>query len=188
MCSACKHLGLVCEYKRPMWWSNNDARKQNKDDIKNIIKRKKLSGKSTHTIQTTVTTPPSLSHSLPTSATLSEPLDRGRSGSIDSHFSSAFNFNSPPTEYDAFNSTQLHPGFMFNAPFYPYEIDVKTERQMFVNDVPTIKESTISTPLHPPAQSSHLASGPSRFSRRGRSVSARRLLTLTSSTSPMVPL
>ncbi|KAK6864712.1 Transcriptional regulatory protein pro1 [Apiospora arundinis] len=27
----------------------------------------------------------------------------------------------------------------------PYEIDVKTERQMFVNDVPTLRESTIST-------------------------------------------
>lgn len=162
MCTACKHLGLACEYKRPMWWSNNDARKQHKDDIKNIIKRKKLSGKSTHTIQTTVTTPPGLSHSLPTSATLSDPLDRGRSGSIDSHFSTAFNFNSPPSEYDAFNSAQLHSGFMFNAPFYPYEIDVKTERQMFVNDVPTIKESTISTfsTIHtPPPPGTVLPSG-----------------------------
>ncbi|CAI4216468.1 unnamed protein product [Parascedosporium putredinis] len=163
-CSACKHLGLECEYRRPSWWSNNDARKQRKDEIKTIIKRKKLSGKSTHTIQTTVTTPPGLSHSLPTSATLSDPLERGRSGSIDSHFSSAFNFNSPPTEFDAFGSAQVHPGFMFDAPYYPYPyaIDVKTERQMFVNDVPTLKESTISTfnTIHtPPPPGTVLPSG-----------------------------
>ncbi|KAI1640467.1 fungal-specific transcription factor domain-containing protein [Biscogniauxia mediterranea] len=145
MCSACKHLGLVCEYKRPMWWSNNDARRQHKDDIKMIIKRKKLSEKASHTIQTSVSSPPGLSHSLPTSATFSDPLDRTRSASIDSHFS--FNFNSPPNvqDYGAYNPQILssHPDFMFNMS--PYEIDVKTERQMFVNDIPTIRESTVST-------------------------------------------
>ncbi|KAI5920075.1 fungal-specific transcription factor domain-containing protein [Camillea tinctor] len=101
MCSACKHLGLVCEYKRPMWWSNNDARRQHKDDIKMIIKRKKLSEKASHTIQT--------------------------------------------SDYGVYNPQILstHPDFMFNMS--PYEIDVKTERQMFVNDIPTIRESTVST-------------------------------------------
>ncbi|KAI1504407.1 fungal-specific transcription factor domain-containing protein [Biscogniauxia marginata] len=145
MCSACKHLGLVCEYKRPMWWSNNDARRQHKDDIKMIIKRKKLSEKASHTIQTSVSSPPGLSHSLPTSATFSDPLDRTRSASIDSHFS--FNFNSPPNvpDYGAYNPQILpsHPDFMFSMS--PYEIDVKTERQMYVNDIPTIRESTVST-------------------------------------------
>ena len=36
--------------------------------------------------------------------------------------------------------------------YSPYEIDVKTERQMFVNDIPTRRESTISTfsTFHPP--------------------------------------
>ncbi|CAJ2501054.1 Uu.00g039070.m01.CDS01 [Anthostomella pinea] len=145
MCTACKHLGLACEYKRPMWWSNNDARRQHKDDIKMIIKRKKLSEKSSHTIQTSINSPPGLSHSLPTSATFSDPLDRTRSASIDSHFS--FNFNSTPhlPEYDVYNPQILpsHSDFMFGMS--PYEIDVKTERQMFVNDVPTIRESTVST-------------------------------------------
>jgi C6 transcription factor Pro1 len=146
MCTACKHLGLSCEYKRPMWWSNNDARRKHKDDIKMIIKRKKLSEKASHTIQTSVGSPPGLSHSLPTSATFSDPLDRTRSASIDSHFSTAFNFNSPPSgapDYSAYNA-QLHPDFMFSG-FSPYEIDVKTERQVFMNDVPTLRESHIST-------------------------------------------
>ncbi|AEO66066.1 uncharacterized protein THITE_2113863 [Thermothielavioides terrestris NRRL 8126] len=145
MCTACKHLGLACEYKRPMWWSNNDARRKHKDDIKMIIKRKKLSEKSTHThtIQTSVGSPPGLSHSLPTSATFSDPLDRARSASIDSHF--GFNFNSPQSSHDFGPFTpQMRPEFMF-SPYSPYEIDVKTERQMFINDVPTLRESTTST-------------------------------------------
>ena len=29
--------------------------------------------------------------------------------------------------------------------FSPYEVDIKTERQIFVNDVPTRRDSTIST-------------------------------------------
>ncbi|KAK0733915.1 fungal-specific transcription factor domain-containing protein [Lasiosphaeria miniovina] len=144
MCTACKHLGLVCEYKRPMWWSNNDARRKHKDDIKMIIKRKKLSEKSSHSIQTSVNSPPGLSHSLPTSATFSDPLDRTRSASIDSHF--AFSFNSPQSahEFTPFTTPQMPTDFMF-SPFSPYEIDVKTERQMFVNDIPTLRESTTST-------------------------------------------
>ncbi|KFA53065.1 hypothetical protein S40285_00766 [Stachybotrys chlorohalonatus IBT 40285] len=162
-CTACKHLGLQCEYKRPMWWSNNDARRKHKDDIKTIIKRKKLSEKSTHTIQTSVSSPPSLSHSLPTSATFTDPLDRNRSASIDSHFSTAFNFNSPPSgaEYGAYSS-QMHPDFMYGG-YSPYEVDVKTERQMFVNDVPTLKEShisTFSTYQTPPPPGTVLPSGP----------------------------
>jgi hypothetical protein len=167
LCTACKHLGLQCEYKRPMWWSNTDARRKHKEDIKMIIKRKKLSEKTaavTHPLQTSgagmngMPSPPGLSHSLPTSATFTDPLDRTRSASIDSHFSAAFNFNSPPSvpgEYGVYNS-QVHPDFLFSGACggasagvvpgsSPYEIDVKTERQMFVNDVPTLRESHVST-------------------------------------------
>ncbi|KAK6205792.1 hypothetical protein LQW54_008177 [Pestalotiopsis sp. IQ-011] len=147
MCTACKHLGLCCEYKRPMWWSNNEARRQHKDDIKMIIKKKKLTEKSSHTIQTSVGSPPGLSHSLPTSATFSDPLDRTRSASIDSQF--AFNFNSSPNvnvaDYGVYNPQMHHSHQDFMFGMTPYEIDVKTERQMFVNDVPTIRESTVST-------------------------------------------
>jgi C6 transcription factor Pro1 len=144
MCSACKHLGLTCEYKRPMWWSNNDARKKHKDDIKMIIKRKKLSEKASHNIQTSVGSPPGLSHSLPTSATFSDPFDRTRSASIDSHF--PFNFNSPAStqEFTPFTTPQIQGDMMF-SPFSPYDINVKTEKHMYVNDIPTMRESTTST-------------------------------------------
>merc|ERR1712000_793892 len=146
-CTACKHLGLQCEYKRPMWGGNTDARRQHKEEIKNIIKRKKLSEKSAHSISTSMSSPPGLSHSLPTSASGTDPLDRNRSASIDSHFSNGFNFNTPPSvgHYGAYNS-QLPPEFIFaQGQFSPYEIDVKTERQMFVDNVPTMKESHVST-------------------------------------------
>ncbi|KAJ6446207.1 major facilitator superfamily transporter [Purpureocillium lavendulum] len=163
MCTACKHLGLQCEYKRPMWWSNNDARRRHKEDIKNIIKRKKLAEKASHPIQTSVCSPPGLSHSLPTSATFTDPLDRTRSASIDSHFSTAFNFNSPPNAADfGVYTAQIHPDFLLNG-YSPYEIDVKTERQMFVNDVPTLKEShvsTFSTYHTPPPPGTVLPAGP----------------------------
>jgi hypothetical protein len=163
-CTACKHLGLRCEYKRPMWWSNNDQRRTQKDNIKMIIKRKKLTEKTTapataqsqsHQVMSTIETPPSLSHSLPTSATFSDSLDRTRSGSIDSQLS-LFDFNAPNiADYTAYNA-QMHSSHSQYAPMYPeyspYEVDVKTERQMFVNDIPTRRESTISTfsTFHPP--------------------------------------
>ncbi|OAA48190.1 transcriptional regulatory protein pro1 [Beauveria brongniartii RCEF 3172] len=163
-CSACQHLGLECEYKRPVWWSNNEARRRNKEDIKIIIKRKKLAEKSaTHEIHSSVSPPPpSLSHSMHTSASGSSDFydDRNRSASIDSrasgggHYYNSNNFNSPPSGADfvAYNS-QIHPDFIYGVAaaaaggggYSPYEIDVKTERQMYVNDVPTVRESHVST-------------------------------------------
>ncbi|KAM3444090.1 hypothetical protein NHJ13734_001569 [Beauveria thailandica] len=162
-CSACQHLGLECEYKRPVWWSNNEARRRNKEDIKIIIKRKKLAEKSaTHEIHSSVSPPPpSLSHSMHTSASGSSDFydQRNRSASIDSRASAGTyynnsnnNFNSPPSGADfvAYNS-QIHPDFIYGVAaasgggYSPYEIDVKTERQMYVNDVPTVRESHVST-------------------------------------------
>lgn len=145
-----------------MWWSNNDARRKHKEDIKGIIKRKKLAEKTSNSVQTSVSPPPGLSHSVPTSATYSDPMDRTRSASIDSHYSGGFNFNSPPngTEFAVYN-TQLHPDYAFNG-CSPYEVDVKTERQMFVNDVPTLREShvaTFSTYQTPPPPGTVLPAG-----------------------------
>ncbi|CAG8953642.1 hypothetical protein HYFRA_00010101 [Hymenoscyphus fraxineus] len=167
-CTACKHLGLRCEYKRPMWWSNNDQRRCQKDNIKMIIKRKKLSEKTNTTTNQVMApgpdSPPGLSHSLPTSATFTDPLDRTRSASIDS---SLFDFSQQPhiEDYTAYNA-QMHSSHSQYAAMYPgfspYEIDVKTERQMFVNDIPTRRESTVSTfsTFHPPPPEQMLPSYP----------------------------
>lgn len=47
-CRACKNLGLTCDYKRPSWWGNAEHRKQQKENIKILIKRTKLTEKAVH--------------------------------------------------------------------------------------------------------------------------------------------
>jgi hypothetical protein len=131
-----------------------------------IIKSKKNSEKTPAGIAPSADSPPGLSHSLPTSATFSDPVDRTRSASIDSQLS-LFDFNAPPTiaDYTAYNA-QMHSSHSQYAPMYQdfssYEVDVKTERQMFINDVPTRRESTISTfsTFHPPPPEAVLPSFP----------------------------
>ncbi|MCJ1484507.1 hypothetical protein MMC06_004678 [Schaereria dolodes] len=97
-------------------------------------------------------TPPGLSHSLPTSATYSDLTARTRAVSVDSQYSLDYEFNHPPTleNYDLYHPQVFTPQFE-SHPHYqpytptPYEVDIKTERQMFVNDVPTRRDSSTST-------------------------------------------
>lgn len=151
-CRACKHLGLKCEYKRPMWWSNNEQRKNQKEHIKTIIKRTKLSEKTTQVGPMGAETPPGLSHSLPTSATYSDMTARTRAVSIDSQYSLEYDYNQQPMHehFDAYQPQVLTPQFELHQQYQqfpptPYEVDIKTERQMYVNDVPTRRDSSIST-------------------------------------------
>ncbi|KAL5121993.1 DNA-binding transcriptional regulator ume6 [Pleosporales sp. CAS-2024a] len=144
-CRACKHLGLKCEYKRPMWWSNNDHRQAQKEVIKNIIKRTKLNEKSAQSLTMGNNTPP-LCHSI---ACTREP-------SVESQNSFDFNFNTAAPDFytTAMPPPILTPPFSHPAQFAPYDIDIKTESQMFINDIPTRRDSTISTFSHyqtPPA-------------------------------------
>ena len=60
-------------------------------------------------------------------------------------------FADTPAFYDPYAGTmpiftpQLSHPPLYSHGGYPYEVDVKTERQMFINDVPTRRDSTIST-------------------------------------------
>lgn len=146
-CRACKHLGLKCEYKRPMWWSNNEQRRAQKEIIKNIIKRTKLNEKTSQGVTMSANTPPSLCHSLPTSDTFSDGIACTRAPSVDSQLSLDYNFNQVAP--DLFNPMAMPPP-MFAPSFHPgqfapYEVDIKTESQMYINDIPTRRDSTIST-------------------------------------------
>ncbi|KAI9671527.1 MAG: hypothetical protein M1817_003579 [Caeruleum heppii] len=159
-CKACKHLGLKCEYKRPMWWGNNEQRRSQKENIKTIIRHTKLSEKTTQAGHMGGESPPELSFSLPTSDTFSDAMDRTRSVSVDSHFSFGYDFAHAPAMpvYHAFDaSADSMAGPPLYGPYPPYEIDVKTERQTFVNDVPTRRDSSISTfsTFQPPPPTSH---------------------------------
>ena len=153
-CRACKHLGLKCEYKRPSWWTNSEQRKQQKEHIKSIIKRTKISEKATAQMnaQMGADTPPGLSHSLPTSATYSV-TPRTRAPSVDSPFSPEYDFNGPPLHehYDIYGQPHvLSPPYDANPHHQPYsdtqyEVDIKTDSQIYVNDIPTRKDSSTST-------------------------------------------
>ena len=132
-----------------------------KESIKNVIKRTKSNekvankaGAPSQTHSMGGDTPPELSHSLPTSATYSVTPRTGAQSTGGSPFSSYHDFNQTPQmqdAYDAYNqphilsppydSTAYYPHF----PQTPYEVDIKTERQMFVDDIPTRKDSSTST-------------------------------------------
>ncbi|KAI9890053.1 MAG: hypothetical protein M1814_004569 [Vezdaea aestivalis] len=140
-CKACRHLGLCCEYKRPMWWGNNEHRRMQKEKIKSIIKNTKVSEKNTQAMG--ADTPPELSYSLPTSDTYSDTTDRTRSVSIDSHHDFEFDFNTTEP-FNAF-SMPMQYGLGYHHSLPGYEVDVKTERQTYINDVPTRRDSSIST-------------------------------------------
>lgn len=134
-----------------MWWSNNEQRKQQKDTIKNIIKRTKLSEKTSNIGTSSAQTPPGLSHSLPTSATYSEATARTRAPSVESQHSPGYDFNQPLShDYYDFHPHIVSPPYDMNPQYQPfpptpYEVDIKTERQMYVNDVPTRRDSMVST-------------------------------------------
>lgn len=136
-----------------MWWSNGEQRRKQKEAIKNIIKQTQLSKKSAETVrqqqqQPSETTPPSLCHSVPTTADVfSDSLPASRDPSIDSPFPTGYDF-SHMSQDGYFGMPPPQQNFIGHPPypmFSPYEIDVKTERQVFVNDVPTRRDSTIST-------------------------------------------
>jgi len=139
-------LGLQCDYKKPTWWGYHDQRKHQKELIKNIIKRTKLNEKS-GTINMNSTTPPSLCHGLTSSETFSDGIGCTRAPSVDSQFSLEHKFAPIPVTdlYSSMPPPMFAAPFPNPGPFAPYEIDIKTESQMFINDVPTRRDSTIST-------------------------------------------
>lgn len=145
-------MGLKCEYKRPQWWSDADKRKNYKEEIKGIIKRTKTTEKCAQQMAPMgADTPPGLSYSLPTSATYSVTPGTRAPSVDDSHYSPSFDFSQPPEHLDIHAQPHVfsppydaHPYFPPYTPL-PYEVDVKTESQMYVNDVPTRKDSSTST-------------------------------------------
>ncbi|RKF57843.1 Transcriptional regulatory protein pro1 [Erysiphe neolycopersici] len=151
-CSACKNLGLKCDYKRPLWWSSNEQRRLQKENIKLIIKRRKLAEKSSSTgsqvMESRSETPLEISHSISTSLHLSNTHDRSRSTSIESQLSVLdFHAQRPRTncyisEADTFSSyahcTSVSPEYL---PVYDeYHID----NDFCVPHLSTYSESTIS--------------------------------------------
>ncbi|KAF9890869.1 hypothetical protein FE257_005445 [Aspergillus nanangensis] len=130
-CSACVNLCVSCEYKRPMWWANADLRKHHKEVIKQKIKQTKMNERNA---------------SIPG---MVEPPNRRPSMTALSPTSPEYEFGRPvfaePVEmFPAHMSNPALPQPVY-GPYGPYEIDVKTERQTYINDVPLRHDSTSST-------------------------------------------
>ncbi|OQD66539.1 hypothetical protein PENPOL_c004G05179 [Penicillium polonicum] len=123
-CTACVNLNVRCEYKRPIWWGNAEQRRAQKERIKNRIKETKMlerngPGRRRHMSATSPTSPV--------------------------HEHGHHRYGEP---YDLFSSQLPTPG-LGSAPHGPYvpsyEVDVRTERQTFINDVPMRHDSSTST-------------------------------------------
>lgn len=110
-----------------MWWGNPEQRRHQKERIKNKIKQTK---------------------SLERSNTNQDPLNR-----MGVHVASpspppTADFSRPFIEpYEPFGPHYATPGYVpiSYGPYTPYEVDIKTERQTFVNDVPLRHDSSVST-------------------------------------------
>ncbi|KAJ5376608.1 C6 finger domain transcription factor nosA [Penicillium cosmopolitanum] len=126
-CGACVNLNVRCEYKRPVWWGIPDQRRLQKERIKTKIKNQKVLERNN-----------SQSDSF-----------RNRNNSLVSPTSISPDFNRPifAEPQDMFASHLPTPGLGTApyGPFPPYEVDVKTERQTFINDVPMRHDSSTST-------------------------------------------
>ncbi|KAJ9486988.1 hypothetical protein VN97_g6340 [Penicillium thymicola] len=124
-CKACANLCIKCEYKRPIWWSNAEQRRQQKERIKIKIKQTKA---------------------LERSGSLQDHMNRALSSSN----SGEHDIGRPIyTDYTDSNLAAHFstPGFVpiSYSQNYPYEVDVKTERQTFVNNVALRHDSSVST-------------------------------------------
>ncbi|RMZ40455.1 hypothetical protein AFCA_004178 [Aspergillus flavus] len=128
-CGACINLCVKCEYKRPIWWGNPEHRRVQKERIKNKIKQTKMNERNgTLTV---------------------DQSGRSRSLAVTSPTTPEIEFNRPvfAEQQDIFASHLPTPAM--TQPIYEphpgFEIDVKTERHTFVNDVPLRHDSMSST-------------------------------------------
>ena len=90
---------------------------------------------------------------------------RTRAVSVDSQYSLDYEFGQPQTHesFDLYQPQVFTPRFESHPHYQPYppthyEVDIKTERQMYVNDIPTRRDSSISTfsTFQPPPMHSHM--------------------------------
>ncbi|EGE02110.1 C6 sexual development transcription factor NosA [Trichophyton equinum CBS 127.97] len=150
-CRACKNLKLRCEYERPMWWGNNEQRKSQKEYIKDLIKSTKMNEKTVSCPRQTCCTysPPGLSHSAPTPEAYPDTTSQTRDTSLEPPYCTEGEPSHVHIQefYDPYAQDQpshLDSNGFWSAPT-PYEVDVKTESELFINDIPTRRDSSTST-------------------------------------------
>jgi len=134
-----------------------DQRKRQKEAIKILIKRTKLSEKVSQISPLSADSPPELSRSAPTSDCTSEHSHVGASGSrrrslsVESGYSLEYEFEDGthgiPTDAHGQNIHvyHAHSQLQHPYPFGAFDVDVMTEKQTFVNSFPVRKNSSAFT-------------------------------------------
>jgi hypothetical protein len=157
-CRACLHLGVKCQYSKPSWWSNIEQRKVQKERLKNKIKNTKLNEKNNSIPGTNCSATYTLLNFqgwqvLIFFCSFSGQRNRPLPPPLSSPYSPVDNFNRPffpGTPIDPFGSQLPTPAlgstqFGQMGQMGPYEVDVRTERQLYVNDIPTRIDTSFST-------------------------------------------
>ncbi|KAJ5960068.1 C6 sexual development transcription factor NosA [Penicillium vulpinum] len=148
-CTACVNLNVRCEYKRPIWWGNAEQRRAQKERIKIRIKQTKMLERNGN-YSGMYFFDPDLSYISTNIGDALDPLTRHRHMPATSPTSPVHENGRPrySDSYDLFSSQLPTPG-LGSAPHGPYipsyEVDVRTERQTFINDVPMRHDSSTST-------------------------------------------
>ncbi|KAI9924575.1 hypothetical protein MW887_006848 [Aspergillus wentii] len=115
-CSACTKLCVSCEYTRPAWWATHEQRRLQKERIKEKIRRTKV---------------------LERDGSLQDYMAR---------ITARFRRRSPATvDRDLGHHALVQPYDDTPLPAQtPYEVDIRTEHQTFVDNVPYRNDSYIS--------------------------------------------
>lgn len=120
--------------------------------MKEVIKQTQLSKKAAQAQQqrqqASTSAQPSLCGSMPPPPPVADYFADSIPHSRRPSILSPFSYDFPQISPDDFLELQPPQSIMSHGPypmFSPYEIDIKTERQIYVNDVPTRRDSTIST-------------------------------------------
>lgn len=147
ICKACKNLKLRCEYEQPDWWGDNNEQKSQKNRLKDLIKATKRNEKEEAHAQKNCCgyKPPPLTRTSTTPETTTESASGSREASpepvhcFDKEFNQLYQ-----DSYDSHKPLVQSPTSLLSSSA-PYEVDIKTETELFINDVPTRRDSSTSS-------------------------------------------
>ncbi|KAJ5090907.1 C6 finger domain transcription factor nosA [Penicillium argentinense] len=126
-CSVCVRLNLKCTWDRPEWWGSEMQKGAHKARLKKKIKSNEKANKDLN--------PESFHEKYQAVSPSSPDWDPSRP------------IYSLPQCYEAHSSHIATPslGTVSFGPHHPYEIDITTERQTFINDIPMRHDCSTST-------------------------------------------
>lgn len=154
MCKACRHLGLECTYRRPVWWGDSKSRAEMKELIKNNIKDTKQQekvkdvGRVMSSAPTPSPAPESIPGLTPTMMPTLSSSDYSASEWSDATRSTAgseYSFGDAFYGDDDGLLSDTFPSFNAPMPLYtrsfpiataPYDMEPKQDQNIYINQMP----------------------------------------------------